>query len=147
MYRPFTDQERAELQKKLQYYYDLFLERVASSRGLKKEEVDSVGQGKVWTGEQAKAHQLVDEIGGLRQAIQSARHLAGLDVSSPIVQLPIPEDSLLGAVLGVPGVSAEQAALPVPKGLIDVARALAPFALHNADTPMMRLEFLPGALK
>ncbi len=43
-----------------------------------KEEVDAVGQGRVWMGQQALEQQLVDKMGGLREALEAARALAGL---------------------------------------------------------------------
>jgi protease-4 len=59
--------------------YDKFLELVAEGRGMTVEEADKVGQGRVWTGAQALEHGLIDAIGGLDEAIESAAMLA--DVS------------------------------------------------------------------
>jgi ClpP class serine protease len=56
----------------------LFIERVADSRNIRVEAVDSVGGGRVWTGRQALQHKLIDELGGLDEAIEKARELAGL---------------------------------------------------------------------
>src|SRR5690606_32996039 len=77
-YRPFTAGEREELERNLRRVYDLFLERVASGRKLPKEAVDRAARGRVWTGEQAREQGLVDEVGGLRQAIAHAARMAGL---------------------------------------------------------------------
>jgi protease-4 len=144
MFHPFTETERQELTRKIGQFYDLFLERVASGRRLKKAEVDAVGQGRVWTGEQAQARKLVDELGGLRQALAYARKLGGLSAEAPIVELPRLPSSLLGRLIGVPGVS-DAASLPrvLPPALGQVARALAPFLIYSGDTPLMRLEIVP----
>ena len=53
IFRPFTDDEKTELQHKVKQFYDVFLERVAEGRHMKKNEVDAVGQGRVWVGQQA----------------------------------------------------------------------------------------------
>lgn len=142
LFRPFTDEERVELKRKVWQFYDVFLQRVAEGRKLTKEQVDAVGQGRVWTGEQALAHKLVDELGGLRQAIAAARALAGLPAHGPIVELPPVETTLIGRLLGIEGVSERLPAhlQALPPGLVDMARALAPFVVHQADKPLARME-------
>ncbi|MEZ4308215.1 MAG: signal peptide peptidase SppA, partial [Polyangiaceae bacterium] len=73
LYRPFTDEERTELGRKVKQFYDTFIGRVVEGRKLKPEEVDAVARGRVWTGEQALTHKLVDRLGGLREAIAEAK--------------------------------------------------------------------------
>jgi protease-4 len=58
--------------------YDDFISRVASFRGMDKQEVDEIAQGRVWTGVDALHNGLVDELGSLNDAIHSAADLAGL---------------------------------------------------------------------
>jgi protease IV len=142
IYRPFTDEERKELERKVGQFYDMFLSRVAEGRHLSKGEVDAVGQGRVWTGEQAQKRKLVDEIGGLRQALAEARRLAALPDGAPIVELPPREGTLLGKLLGIDGLHANQA-LVLPPQLLEMARALAPFAMHLPDRPLARIELMP----
>ena len=139
MYRPYTDSERTELQKKVGQFYDVFLSRVAMGRGMKASEVDAVGRGRVWTGEQALANKLVDELGGLRVALRHARELAGLPEHAPIRELPPPDGSFLGRILGIPGVDATT--LPLPMGLAEMVQALGPFVVHAGDKPLARIEF------
>jgi protease-4 len=145
LYRPFTESERSELEKNLHEFYDLFLDRVATGRKLTKSSVDRVGQGRVWTGEQARENGLVDEIGGLRQALAHARKLAGLSSEAPIIELPQIERSLLSRVLGIPGLS-EGARAPaallelLPPELRASASMLGPFLLHSSRVPLMRLD-------
>ena len=59
--------------------YDDFISRVAMYRGLEKDDVDAVAQGRVWTGTDALHHGLVDEFGGLEEAIAYAAEVAGLE--------------------------------------------------------------------
>jgi protease-4 len=75
---PLTDQERQRLWSYIERAYDLFLDRVAESRHMTREAVDAVGAGRVWNGRQAAERGLVDELGGLQQALNKARQLAGL---------------------------------------------------------------------
>jgi protease-4 len=62
----------------MEQVYDLFVTRVAEGRELEREQVDELGQGRVWTGAQAEANGLVDELGGLMAAIDLARAAAGI---------------------------------------------------------------------
>jgi protease IV len=78
-YRPLTTNERAIIQNSVEYIYDVFLTRVAEGRGLTKEQVDEIGQGRVWSGADAKRLGLVDVLGGLEVAIEIAANKAGLE--------------------------------------------------------------------
>jgi protease IV len=146
LFRPFTDQEHAELGRKVKQFYDLFIGRVAEGRKMSVEEVHAIAQGRVWTGDQARARGLVDEIGGLRQALARARKLGGLPDDAPIVELPEVSKSLFETVLeivGVPSLKADAAVLGwVPPPLMDVARALAPFVVHRPSRPLARMDLL-----
>ena len=82
--RPFTDDERQRVWEMIHETYEVFLGRVATSRGLSVEAVDAIGGGRVWTGRQALEHGLVDELGGLARAIDVARELAGLSRRSRV---------------------------------------------------------------
>jgi protease-4 len=144
MYRPYTEDEIAELQKKVRQLYDVFLDRVAQGRKMSKEAVDLVGQGRVWTGRQAHERKLVDRLGGIREALDEARRQARLPDDAPIIDLPIPEESLLGLALKLAGGSenAPGASL-LPSQLMDVARAMAPFTIFAPDEPLARMEYIP----
>ena len=76
LFRPYTAEEKAELKRKVQQFYGLFLHRVAEGRGMSKQEVDAVARGRVWTGRQAWERKLVDELGGLMEAVQRSRESA-----------------------------------------------------------------------
>lgn len=77
--RPFNENERAIIQLQIENFYDLFITRVAEGRGLTKAQVDSIGQGRVWSGLNAIEIGLVDQIGGLNDAVKKAAELAKLD--------------------------------------------------------------------
>lgn len=148
IFRPFTDDERKVLSGKIEQFYSLFLSRVADGRKMTKADVDKVGQGRVWTGRQAKEHKLVDALGGLRQALAKARVMGGLRDDAPIIELPVRQTSLLGKLLGVEGLKAELSIQgpPLPKQMLDVARAVAPYALFPSTQPLARVEYLPDLL-
>ena len=72
------EDEKALIQNYIENFYDVFLTRCADGRGMSKEEIDKIGQGRVWTGEQALEMGLVDEIGDIQRAMEVAAELAGL---------------------------------------------------------------------
>lgn len=76
--RPQTEEEIEQLEKSTSWYYDQFLEKIADSRGMDVEYLDTVAQGRTWLGKDALEKGLVDEIGGLDDAIEHAAELAGL---------------------------------------------------------------------
>jgi len=75
---PFSVEERAKVRADIGTGYASFKARVAEGRALSEDEVETVARGRVWTGEQALDHGLVDSLGDLRDAADRARHLAGL---------------------------------------------------------------------
>lgn len=76
---PWTKEEREVVQGTMQSIYDVFVGHVADGRGMDTAAVHAIAQGRVWTGEDAKENGLVDELGGLDQAIAHAYELAGID--------------------------------------------------------------------
>jgi protease-4 len=86
--RPKTEAELAIYQKSVNQIYDLFLTKVANSRKLTKTKVAQIAQGRVWSGEAAKKIGLVDEIGGLEQAIAYAAKRAKLGIDWTIEEYP-----------------------------------------------------------
>jgi protease-4 len=76
--RPFTPEERLKVQQQMQATYDAFVEKAAAGRNTTPERIDAVGQGRVWTGKQAKEIGLVDELGGLDRALAIAKQRAKL---------------------------------------------------------------------
>lgn len=84
-YVPFTEAQRARAMQSIQHIYNLFVGHVARSRRMEAAAVDAVGGGRVWTGAQAQAHGLVDELGDLWAALKKARELAKLPDDAPLL--------------------------------------------------------------
>jgi protease IV len=74
--RPFSPEERARMAENMQATYDAFVEKAAQGRNTTPERIDAIGQGRVWTGRQAKEIGLVDELGGLDRAVALAKQRA-----------------------------------------------------------------------
>jgi protease-4 len=87
----FSDEERAKFEEwiKTTYYQD-FVPKVAKGRKKDAQYVDSVGQGRVWTGAQAKERGLVDEYGGLDRAIEVAKELAKIPADKGVERVILP---------------------------------------------------------
>jgi protease-4 len=77
--RPLNASESAIFQSFVERGYDTFLTRCAEGRGKTKEEIDAIGQGRVWSGKQALDNGLVDELGGIGTAIKIAAELAEIE--------------------------------------------------------------------
>lgn len=92
--RPMTPEEDSIVQAQIDYFYNQFIRKVADGRGLTVEQVDSVGQGRVWSGRDAFRVGLVDSLGGLARAVDFARQRVGLDRDSEIEFYPRPKSAL-----------------------------------------------------
>lgn len=77
--RKLDSEEMNMMQLYVERGYDTFMGRCADGRGKTKEEIDQIGQGRVWTGNQALALGLVDELGGIDTALQLAAEAAELE--------------------------------------------------------------------
>lgn len=75
-YRPLSDAGRRKLREGVDQVYQSFLDRVAEGRRRKKSDILPLAEGRVWTGEQARANGLIDELGGLDRAIELAKERA-----------------------------------------------------------------------
>jgi protease-4 len=82
--RPFSPEERAKIEELMQATYDAFVRKAADARQKTVAEIDAVARGRVWTGQQAKAIGLVDELGGLTRAIALAKARAGIDAAAEV---------------------------------------------------------------
>ncbi len=77
--RPFTAEEREVFQFMVEDFYDTFITKVGEGRNMAKEEVDAIGQGRVWSGANAIDIGLIDGFGGLEDAIELAAEAANLE--------------------------------------------------------------------
>ena len=91
IYRPMDSFEKEAMQLSIEKIYSDFVSKVAAGRKMNPESVDNIGQGRVWTGSSCLKIGLIDEIGGLKDAIIGASKLAGVETYS-IRELPVVED-------------------------------------------------------
>ena len=88
--RPLSPASRERLRQEVEGIYELFVERVAAGRPLDAGAVDAVARGRVWTGSQAAERGLVDELGGLRTAVEKALVLTGHEVDADVTLISFP---------------------------------------------------------
>jgi protease-4 len=119
----FTSEQQAQVEAEADRFYTDFVERVAAGRNLSVAAVDAVARGRVWTGADALTHGLVDELGGLRTAIQRAKVLAGYPADAAVRLVSHPGSSLLDLIRPTPS-SVPAASLPEMFGVL-VGRSLA----------------------
>jgi protease-4 len=131
----FSDTERQKFEEWINStYYEQFVPKVASGRGKNAEYIDSVGQGRVWTGLQAKDRGLVDEFGGLERAIEVAKELAKIPADKGVqrVIFPYPRtflQQLLSGTSDDPNTQTEQQRAVIATMPEDVRRAFRYLAL------------------
>jgi protease-4 len=98
----FSKSEREVIEKMMKDIYEQFTSKAAKGRGLDKAELEKLAGGQVYTGRVAKRNGLVDEIGTLRDAIQAAKRLAGINADDKVEIKVLPEpknpfEALFGA--------------------------------------------------
>jgi protease-4 len=103
----FTKGEREVIETWMKDIYKQFTSKAAKGRGMNVEELEKLAGGQVFTGRVAKRNGLVDEVGTLRDAIQSAKRLAGLDADEKVELKILPEpknpfEALFGADMDAP---------------------------------------------
>lgn len=90
-YQKPTEQFRKEMTESIEQVYTVFLDRVAQGRGKTVAQIDSIAQGRVWSGKEALANGLVDELGSLNDAIAYAAKDNGLKeyrtISYPVFEM------------------------------------------------------------
>ena len=89
-FSPFTPDQRTKLQDVIQGFYDNFVEKVAQSRHATPQRIDQLGQGRVWTGAQAKDRGLVDALGGLDAAVAIAKQRANIPADEDVELVAYP---------------------------------------------------------
>lgn len=91
MNRPLTTEERDIMQRMVEDVYSTFVNHVAEGRNMTYDQVDEIGQGRVWTGAKAKELGLVDLLGDLDYAVEIAKEMAGLS-NYRVIKLPKQKD-------------------------------------------------------
>ncbi len=105
-YHALDDEGRARLQAQADAFYRDFVAKVGAARGLSAEAVEASAQGRVWTGRQAQARGLVDELGGLEEAFDAVRRALGVAADQPLLVERLPRTRrwhLPRLNLGLPG--------------------------------------------
>jgi protease-4 len=127
LFRETNKWEGSELAKMTEQinsiYYTNFVPKVAKGRGKTDEEVNNLGQGRVWTGAQARANGLIDEFGGLEKAIEIAKNLANLPADKDVRRVNYPEPRSLFESLLSGGASVETEEQKVQKAVISALPA------------------------
>jgi len=101
-YRPLTDEERALIQGEIDEAYEQFIGIVAQGRDMPESEVRALATGWAWSGDRAKELGLIDEIGTLEQALDSAAARGGIKGDYEVVEIgPDQYEQLFESVLGV----------------------------------------------
>jgi protease-4 len=145
LWREYTDDERKLILDKLRYYYGRFVDQVARGRHMTPEQVDAIGRGHVWSGVAARDKGLVDEFGGLMEAVLEAKKRAHLSEKAPVLLQALPDETtLLSQLLGLLGINLQaraSAELQVLAPLIAPAlRGLPGSLLLEPSVPQTRLE-------
>jgi len=100
--QPWTDSERAIIQKLIGDFYQDFVQKTADSRNMTFEQVDALAQGHVWTGNDAVERNLFDGTGYFYTAVEIATQMAGIDSSESVRLVYYPrEKSWLGEISSV----------------------------------------------
>lgn len=136
--KSWSPEERQQVRRIVGGVYRTFTRKVAEGRGLSLEEVDRLGRGRVWTGEQAKERGLVDELGGVDAALRLAKEAAGIPAEAEVELVFYPKPKgLLEAILEQLRGQIE-AAVILPQPLKEVLRSLSPF-LAQARGPLLTM--------
>lgn len=80
----FTPAQWGKFQAMLDLIYHSFIDRVAAGRGMPRERVHSLAKGRIWSGADAQGHGLVDQLGGLREAVDLAKEAAGIPAAASV---------------------------------------------------------------
>jgi protease IV len=116
--KPFTDEQHAHVEAEADLFYTDFVGRVAQGRDMAVDAVDAVARGRVWTGADAKERGLVDELGGLRTAVERAKVLAGFEADTDVKLVSLPGSSLLDTLRPKPSSLPAAASLPEAVGAL-----------------------------
>ncbi len=122
--------ELALLRGQMDGVYRRFLDRVAEGRQMSVEEVDRLGGGRVWTGRQAQENRLIDEVGGLREAVRVAALQAGIEDVDSVTIVYLPESG--GVLEELASLQSTTQAGSIPDWLTRSLDAVWPYATLDA---------------
>lgn len=143
-HRPMDGDERARAESLIRGLYKDFIGYVADGRGMTPEEVDKVGQGRIYSGTRGRDLGLVDELGGLWDAIRIAKDAAGLApdgrvefIEEPqlgLIRLELPGPSFIGAFLGLTDRARRNGHCSLPAAAVD-----SPYSLDPRTSELRRI--------
>jgi protease-4 len=135
--RNLNEDERSRMEVLIKETYHDFVGKVAVGRNMEYDDVESIAQGRVWSGVDAKAHGLVDTLGGLITALAIAKQKAGIAADEKVTILEFPKRGLIAPDMLAPRlINAETYSN-------DLIRLLEFFAAHNGrGLPMLPIEYL-----
>jgi protease-4 len=99
-FSPITDNFRSQTEKGIEQTYVLFKDRIAQGRSLTAREVETLAQGRVWSGKKAVENGLADQLGGIQDALNAAAQAAGIEEYN-VMNYPQFEESLQALLQGV----------------------------------------------
>ncbi|MBR56773.1 MAG: hypothetical protein CMH54_01810 [Myxococcales bacterium] len=147
--RPWTDDEQEALKTKLAFHYKAFVDRVANARKQDYAKVEPLCRGRVWTGNDALDHKLIDSVDGLPHALALLRKKAGIDANTPIALKRLQGQK---GVFGNVSTSLETKGPhtnPVLEPLLELFQldGLSRFAFVEPGVPLARLPMFQSYLK
>lgn len=140
--RKLTEDEMLVIQKSVDDIYDQFKGRVAAGRGITKEQVNVIGRGRVWTGRDALKIGLVDELGGMKDAISYAADKAGIKDQKVVYYPKVKEDKFAELIEQFEEQNESEVKIEspeLPKEMLTYYRKLK--AVENMQGIQMRLPF------
>jgi protease-4 len=125
-FEPFSEDHLARIRVEMQNIYGRFVDKVASGRRRSSSEVETVARGRVWTGRQALAHGLVDELGDFGLAVRRACEFAGVPAGAEVVARTIvpPPSAPIPPAGSAGGTSVGGAAVDPIAGALDAVAAV-----------------------
>ena len=137
--RPFSPEERAKIEQQMQATYEAFVEKAAAGRQTTPERIDTIAQGRVWTGKQAKQLGLVDELGGLQRALAIARSRAKIAEDAEVELVIYPQRRSIYELVQAPFGAESGGMLQTLLGLRDakaVQTLTAPLRIFRRGEPL-----------
>lgn len=153
MNRAWTHEEKERVHAMMYRIYDSFKDRIIESRGSRlKVPLESMAGGRVFTGEQALERGLIDELGGLRDAVAYASKKAGISADAPIYHFPEEKDPFMELAASLSGEEQDDewevglgrsfTSFRTLRMLLPVIEELAPVRTRNMLNRLQQLEIL-----
>ena len=119
IFRPLSETELTHISNLVMEEYDGFVATVATGRNSTNESIDEVARGRIWSGEQARDRGLVDELGGLTEAIEAAKELTGIKGDAHIIEVN-PGVVFILSILKTLGIQQESPLGTLPQDLLSI---------------------------